>query len=97
MLVSFLEWKLTVPTIVDSRTLSKRLNVAIVHENQAEKKVIGGVGSKNIQKEIRTGMGVFEQQGVIGPNLSKCFKNLKSPTCVESERCFSASGKIVTK
>jgi hypothetical protein len=45
---------LTVPTIVDSRTLSERLNVAIVHENQAEKKVFGGVSSKNIQKEIRT-------------------------------------------
>jgi hypothetical protein len=46
--------------------------VAIVHENQTEKKVIGGVGSKNIQKEIRTEMVVFEQQDVKGPNLSKC-------------------------
>jgi hAT family C-terminal dimerisation region len=76
--------------------------VAIVHENQAEKKVIGGVGSKNIQKEIRTEMAVFEQQIVKGPNLSKCYKYLKSIpsiplTSVESERCFSASGNIVTK
>jgi ribosomal protein L9 len=51
---------------VDSRTLSGRLNVAIVHENQAEKKVYGGVGSKNIQKEIRTEMAFLEQQGVKG-------------------------------
>jgi hypothetical protein len=28
-----------------------------------EKKVIGGLGSKNIQKEIRTEMAVFEKQG----------------------------------
>jgi hypothetical protein len=64
----------------------------IVHENQVEKKVIGGVGSKNIQKEIRTEMAVFEKQGVKGPNLSKCYKYLKSipPTSVESERCFLA-------
>jgi hypothetical protein len=53
---------------VVSRTLSKRLNVAIVHENQAEKKVFGGVGSKYIQKEIRTEMAFFEQQVVKGPN-----------------------------
>jgi hypothetical protein len=69
MPVSFLEWKLAVPTIVDSRTLSERPNVAIVHENQAEKKVIGGVGTKNIQKEIRTEMAVFEQQGVKDPTV----------------------------
>jgi hAT family C-terminal dimerisation region len=57
-----------------------------------------GVGSKNIQKEIRTEMAVFEQQDVKGPSLSKCYKYLKSipPTSVESERCFSASGNIVT-
>jgi hypothetical protein len=48
---------------VVSWTLSERLNVAIVHENQAETKGIGGVGSKNIQKEIKTEMAVFEQQG----------------------------------
>jgi hypothetical protein len=36
--------------------------VAIVHENQAKKKVIGDVGSKNTQQEIRTEMAVFEQQ-----------------------------------
>jgi hAT family C-terminal dimerisation region len=44
-------------------------------------------------------MAVFEQQGVKGPSLSKCYKYLKSipPTSVESERCFSASGNIVTK
>jgi hAT family C-terminal dimerisation region len=44
-------------------------------------------------------MAVFEQQGVKDPNLSKCYKYLKSipPTSVESERCFSASGNIVTK
>jgi hAT family C-terminal dimerisation region len=73
--------------------------VAIVHENQAEKKVFGGVGSKKIQKEIRTEMAFFEKQGVKGPNLSKCYKYLKSipPTNVESGRCFSASGNIVTK
>jgi hAT family C-terminal dimerisation region len=58
-----------------------------------------GVGSKNIQKEIRTEMAVFEQQGVKGPSLPKCYKYLRSipPTSVESERCFSASGNIVTK
>jgi hAT family C-terminal dimerisation region len=57
-----------------------------------------GVGSKNIQKEIKTEMAVFEQQGVKGPSLSKCYKYLKSipPTSVESKRCFSTSGKIVT-
>jgi hypothetical protein len=49
---------------VDSRTLSERLTVGIMHENQAEKKVFGGVGSKNIQKEIRTEMAFFELQGV---------------------------------
>jgi hAT family C-terminal dimerisation region len=83
---------------VDPRSLSDRLNVAILNENQAKKKVIGGVGSKNIQKEIGTEMAVFEQQGVKGPNLSKCYKYLKSitPTSVESERCFSASHNILS-
>jgi CMP-2-keto-3-deoxyoctulosonic acid synthetase len=44
-------------------------------------------------------MAVFEQQGAKGPSLYKCYKYLKSisPTSVESERCFSASGNIVTK
>jgi hAT family C-terminal dimerisation region len=62
-------------------------------------KVFGGVGSKNIQKEIRTEMAFFEKQGVKGPNLCKCYKYLKSipPTNVESERYFLASGNIFKK
>jgi hAT family C-terminal dimerisation region len=47
-------------------------------------------------------MSVFEQQGVkvkVKVKVSECYKYLKyiPPTSVESERCFPASGNIVTK
>jgi hAT family C-terminal dimerisation region len=81
---------------VFSQTLCERLHMAIEHENQSEKKK---VGSKNLLKDIKTEITIFEQQGIRGPNLTKCYIYLKTvpPTSVESERCFSASGSIVTK
>jgi hypothetical protein len=44
--------------------------VAFGYDSQAEKKVIQGASSKNIQKEIQTEMAVFEQQGVKGSLIS---------------------------
>lgn len=55
--------------------------------------------TENLEAQIKNEMDTFQKSGQRGTNLQLAFDFLSTipPTSVESERCFSSAGLIVTK
>lgn len=83
----------------DDVSFSERLDEALTKKMSNRMTVPPVTKTENLEAQIKNEMDTFQKSGQRGTNLQLAFDFLSTipPTSVESERCFSSAGLIVTK